>query len=219
MSRSINFLLIFVFFLTSACLQAQVQGTRGDTVISSIHIDTLLNGEVNVTDQTDTLNSDFKPDRHSPTKAAWKSAVIPGWGQVYNDKYWKVPIVYGGLGGLGYWIYFNADNHNQYRQAIIAINDEDSTTLNPFGGTESTLINTREIWRRQLDLSIIFFAAFYGLQIVDAVVDAHLYEFDVSDDLTIRWKPEIDPFRYRNSATNGNSGFYGLNLQLDFGGN
>jgi len=134
------------------------------------------------------------PERHSPTKAAWRAAVLPGWGQIYNQKYWKLPLVYGGLGGLGYWVYFNADQHRFYRQAFLAKTDEDPSTIDPLPAfSESSVLQTKEYYRRQLDASVLFTVAFYGLQIVDAVVDAHLFHFDVSNDLSLRWNPWTAP--------------------------
>lgn len=169
----------------------------------------------------DSLNQDVETEvaeelftetpRHSPTKAVIRSAVIPGWGQVYNDKYWKLPIVYGGLGGIGYWVYFNADNHRTYRQALEFRNDGDSTTIDDFPFfTESQLGSVKEYYRSQLDLSILLLVAFYGLQIVDAAVDAHLYEFDVGDDLSLRWSPWVRP-DFRDPARMGGVGI-GLRL-------
>ncbi len=130
------------------------------------------------------------PERHSPTKAAWRAAVLPGWGQIYNKKYWKLPLVYGGLGGLGYWVGFNAVEHRQFRRSYIAKTDETSGFTDPFPALpESSVLAAREYYRRQLDASILLTVAFYGLQIVDAVVDAHLFDFDVSDDLSLQAAP------------------------------
>jgi hypothetical protein len=141
-----------------------------------------------VEDMAETVLS--PPERHSPTKAAWRAAVLPGWGQIYNRKYWKLPLVYGGLGGLGYWVGINAVEHRQYRRSYIAKTDEDAGFADPFPGLpESSVLSAREFYRRQLDASILLTVAFYGLQIVDAVVDAHLFEFDVSDDLSLQASP------------------------------
>jgi hypothetical protein len=134
------------------------------------------------------------PPRHSPTKAAWRAAVLPGWGQVYNRKYWKLPLVYGGLGGLGYWVAFNATEHRRFREGYIAKTDGDPATVDPFPAFPAeTIQRSREFYRRQMDASILLTAAFYGLQIVDAVVDAHLYEFDVGRDLTLTGQPWVAP--------------------------
>jgi len=135
-----------------------------------------------------------EPQRHSPGKAAWRAAALPGWGQIYNRKYWKLPLVYGGLGGLGYWVYFNADQHRFYRQAFLAKTDEDPATADPLPAfSEASVLQTKEYYRRQLDASVLLTTAFYGLQIVDAVVDAHLFHFDVSPDLSLQWSPWTAP--------------------------
>lgn len=157
-----------------------------------------------------TKGSERTPEkRHSPSQAAWKAAALPGWGQIYNRKYWKLPIVYGGLGGLGYWVYFNADQHRYYRQAYIAKTDEDPSTPDvlPFA-SEASILQTKEFYRRQLDASVLITVAFYGLQIIDAVVDAHLFHFDVSDELSLDWTPMIQP------PTPGFAAVPGISLRL-----
>jgi hypothetical protein len=155
---------------------------------------------------------DGQPKRHSPTAAAWKAVVLPGWGQIYNRKYWKLPIVYGGLGALGSWVWFNADQHRFYRQAFEAKTDDNPNTPDPLPFlSEASVISTKEFYRRQLDASILITVAFYGLQIVDAVVDAHLFEFDVSDDLALQWSPWLAA-----GQGSGGAGVAGLYLNLKF---
>ncbi len=145
-----------------------------------------------------------EPQRHSPSKAAWRAAAVPGWGQIYNRKYWKLPLVYGGLGALGYWVYFNADQHRFYRQAFIAKTDDDPATIDPVPQlSEAGVLQTKEFYRRQLDASALITVAFYGLQIVDAVVDAHLFEFDVSDDLSLQWSPWMGGANFRSPGLSG----------------
>jgi hypothetical protein len=177
---------------SSAVLQvsARVDSlARGFAATQAVAVDSLP-----ATPAADSLLSASKPDkqasRHSPTQAAWKAAVLPGWGQVYNRKYWKLPLVYGGLGALGTWVWFNADQHRFYRQAFEAKSDDNPDTPDPLPFvSEASVLSTKEFYRRQLDASILITVAFYGLQIVDAVVDAHLFEFDVSDDLALQWSP------------------------------
>jgi hypothetical protein len=117
---------------------------------------------------------------HSPTRAIVYAAVLPGLGQIYNKKYFKLPIVYAAIGGAGYLIYYN---RNQYLQAI------DSYNLDPSSQNERILRG----WRRNLELSIIVTAGVYGLQIIDAYVDANLFYWDVNTDLSIRVAPDIRP--------------------------
>jgi len=155
---------------------------------------------------------ELAPARHSPTKAAWRAAVLPGWGQIYNRKYWKLPLVYGGLGGLGYWVGFNASEHRLYRNAYLAKTDEDPLTEDPFPAVAAeSVLRTREFYRRQMDASILVTVAFYGLQIVDAVVDAHLFDFNVGDDLSLHYQPWL-PLRPMYGA--GPASVAGVHLQL-----
>ncbi|SFF05749.1 hypothetical protein SAMN05216283_102521 [Sunxiuqinia elliptica] len=145
-----------------------------------------------------------KPE-HSPRKATIYSAVLPGLGQIYNKKYWKVPLVYIGFGTLGYFIDWNNDQYTLYREAYADIADDDPNTnsfeeLN-FEGRwnldnprernqfSEALNRAKETARRNRDLVIISTAAFYALNIIDASVDAHLFNFDISDDLTMKWMP------------------------------
>ncbi|KAB2817553.1 DUF5683 domain-containing protein [Phaeocystidibacter marisrubri] len=125
---------------------------------------------------------------HSPTKATLLS-LIPGGGQIYNDKWWKVPIIYGGLATSGYFIY---DNNQQLRFWTNIINQRlDSTQTDEYEGiySDNQLFTIQNSYRRYRDLSIIITVAIYGLQILDANVDAHLYNFDVSDDISLHWEP------------------------------
>ncbi len=123
---------------------------------------------------------------HSPKKAAIMSACLPGLGQVYNRKYWKVPVVYAGLGASVYAISFNRSKYLDYRQAYISRTDGDPATTDPFEGyySESNLLDLRNYYRHNLELSVIITSFIYILNIVDASVDAHLFDFDISDDLS-----------------------------------
>jgi len=140
---------------------------------------------------------------HSPRKATIYSAVLPGLGQIYNRKYWKVPIVYGGFVTLGYFINFNNNEYTKYRQAYSDIIDTDPNTnsfmslkVNPsffepdkISQLTENLRRAKDGWRRNRDLVVIGTAVFYALNIIDASVDAHFFNFDISDDLAIKWAP------------------------------
>jgi hypothetical protein len=140
---------------------------------------------------------------HSPRKATIFSAVLPGLGQIYNRKYWKVPIVYGGFATLGYFINFNNGEYVKFRQAYSDIIDTDPNTdsfkrlgVNPqffesdkIGQLTERLRSAKDYWRRNRDLVVIGTAVFYALNIIDASVDANFFNFDISDDLTINWAP------------------------------
>jgi len=143
---------------------------------------------------------------HSPKKATIYSAVFPGLGQIYNRKYWKVPLVYIGFASLIYAIDWNNDYYVLYRQAYIDISDDDPTS-NSFKDLDiegswdfnnsaqveqfkTRLENAKEQTRRYRDLCIIGTAVFYAINIIDASVDAHFFNFDISDDLTMKWMPQ-----------------------------
>lgn len=136
-----------------------------------------------------------KIKKHSPLKAALFSALLPGLGQAYNKRYWKIPIVYAGLGGLGYAVYYTADNFTKSRNAYRLTVDMDSTTTGIYRGVTgaSNLKEYRDYYKRYLDLSILFTSLWYTLNIIDAAVDAHLFYWNVNDDLSLNWEPQIRP--------------------------
>jgi len=144
---------------------------------------------------------------HSPRKAAAFSAILPGAGQVYNKKYWKLPIIYAGLGTAGYFVYTNNQSYRLYRNALIAELDTDPETVNQTEYNTSQLNQLQETYHRWRDLSIFAFAGIYILQIIDATVDAHLFYFDVSDDLSLVILPSF-PISIQNKG--------GLSLVLKF---
>jgi len=136
---------------------------------------------------------------YNPKKAALRSAIIPGWGQVYNKKYWKLPIVYGALGITGYIFFDNINTYREYRKAYgiryrAALPVPDSTGYNELKEIykiiePNSIRAARDEFRRYIDYSVLFFILFWGLNVVDAAVDAHLKSFDVSPDLSLRFKP------------------------------
>jgi hypothetical protein len=131
---------------------------------------------------------------HSVKKATLLSTFLPGAGQVYNKKAWKVPIIYAGFAGMAYLIKFNNDNYHKYNDALIARNDGDSTTVdNEFQDkyTDENLATLQDYYRSNRDLSIIVTSLIYVLNIIDAHVDAHLYTFNVNDNLSIKVEPEF----------------------------
>ncbi|MBP1663269.1 MAG: hypothetical protein H6Q19_409 [Bacteroidetes bacterium] len=163
----------------------------------------------------------FKPD---PLKSIWMGAAIPGFGQIVNRKYWKLPIVYGGYLGFAYAISWNNNNYITYKNAYRDIIDKDPTTnshidILPRGYTiemigESTYTNilkTRQsTFRQWRDLSIILSVGYYALVLLDAYVDAQLYDFDISPDLVLNVQPtRIE--RERNSPP-----AYGMHCSINF---
>jgi len=135
--------------------------------------------------------ADADTRHHSALKATLLSLGLPGAGQVYNRKIWKVPIIYAGLGATGYAIYFNNREYQRYRTAYLARVSTDTPELveDEFTGTGFTppvLREFRNFYRSNLELSVLGFSLVYILNGVDAFVDAHLFYFDVSDDLGIK---------------------------------
>ncbi len=146
-------------------------------------------------------------DLLSPARAALYSAVVPGLGQAYNSKYWKIPIVYGGLFMFGYLIYDNNIQYQYFRRNLIAETDENPETINVTGREAENLRANRDRFRRFRDLNMILFSVTYFLQIADAHIDAHLLYFKLNPDFTVMVDPVIMPAN--NLPT-------GLSLKLRF---
>ncbi len=119
-------------------------------------------------------------------KAALMSAILPGSGQVYNKKYWKVPIIYGGGFVLAYFISVNNTEYKKFEQAIIQRNDGDSLTVDEYPRySDDNLNDYKNYYRRNRDLCYIFAGLLYTLNIIDAYVDSQLMDFDISDNLSL----------------------------------
>lgn len=133
--------------------------------------------------------------RQSPKKASWL-ALIPGAGQIYNKKYWKLPIVYGGMGATGYLIYYYGNLTSIYRKEYVARatgkTEDLSTDAKIAGMTDDEVLLNRNIYRRNMEISVAACVIVYILSIVDASVDAHLFYYDVSDNLSLGVMPKID---------------------------
>jgi hypothetical protein len=122
-------------------------------------------------------------------KASIMSAILPGLGQAYNKKYWKIPLIYGGIGGFAYLSYINNEQYQYFRKNLIAENDDNPATVNESRYSSAQLLTEKQYYKKNRDFGLIGIAAVYLLNIVDANVDAHLKTFDVSDDLGIQLKP------------------------------
>ena len=141
--------------------------------------------------------------KHIPRIATRRSLILPGWGQAYNREYWKIPIIWGALGTTaGIWIYNNTWYHRT-RDAFNLVFDNDTANYNkihpklirPNGEPldANSLQNYRNQFRRDRDYSLLWFLATWVLNAVDATVFAHLRNFDVSDDLSLKIKPNLNP--------------------------
>ncbi len=154
-----------------------------------------------VIDSTEPGNKKIKKvNVYNPRKAAIRSAIVPGLGQIYNKKYWKLPIVYGALGVTGYIFIDNIKTYREYRHAYtvrykssLPAPNTDSTGYDDLKEiykkiSPESIRTARDRFRQYIDYSVLFFALFWGLNVVDAAVDAHLKSFDVSPDLSFRFK-------------------------------
>lgn len=236
-----NITLLFLFFLSVTGLYAQenIIQQKQDTipVMTDSVLQESIAKEIQVVEDTikvisidsiasaveDVLILDkkiFKPDSK---KAVIYSAIFPGLGQIYNKKYWKLPILYGGFVGVTYSITWNNSHYVDYLEGYKSIllddpNDPDPAwvRLLPYGRDPETVdkkwfsgvLNDRKnYFRYYRDLSIIIGVALYGLGIVDAYVDAQLFEFDVSPDLSMRIEPAVIQKSSKNNYLADSYGF------------
>ena len=152
--------------------------------------------------------------KFNPRLATIRSAIIPGWGQAYNHKYWKIPLIYAALGTTAGIFVYNLKTYNQfkkaYRQSVA-----DSLTYPSTGGpnndpnidpslriySQADLLANRNVFRQNIDYSVLFFIIFWGINVVDATVDAHLKTFDVSDDISFELKPGYSDMANTNGVS------------------
>lgn len=167
----------------------------------------------------DSVRLYWKPDA---MRAVWMGAIIPGYGQIYNRSYWKLPIVYGAFFGCAYAITWTQGMYNDYKTAYRDIltdgtngTREDSPdksyiailpegyTISRVGGFDTwtnTLKNRQSQYRRYRDLSIVAAVAVYALSLIDAYVDAQLFDYDISDDLSLQVDPALYHDQYGTSG-------------------
>ena len=171
--------------------------------------------------------SQWRPD---PKRALWLALVIPGGGQIYNRKYWKLPIVYGGFIGCIYALSWNSMMYKDYQQAYLDIMDDDPNTAsyNKFLHLGRTIDSSnierykdifksrKDRYRRWRDLSFFSMVGIYALSVIDAYVDAELSDFDISKDLSMKVRPTV----FGTSANTAHNTFYntsvGVNCSLNF---
>lgn len=169
----------------------------------------LAQNELKVTDVVVAKDSSktTKINPLAPSKAAFYSAILPGLGQAYNKKYWKIPIVYGAMGTSIYSYVWNNKKYHEYRDAykrrLLGYTDDNFQYLD-----DSRLISAQKFHQKNRDLSMLVTAGIYILNIVDANIDAHLMQFNVNENLTIKPEFEINEFdRKHNLAVSVNFNF------------
>ena len=182
------FLLILISFGLLHAVHAQ-DSAAVKPVVPSVQTDTTKKRAIDTTK---------KKAEHSPRKATIRSAIIPGWGQAYNKKYWKIPIVYGALGtAAGFFIYNRKeyiDARDAYRYKVDTIASNDYLIKPKFRPVDAESVRQYRIGVRQyVDYSVLIFLLLWGLNVVDATVDGHLKAFEVSDDLSMQINPTVNP--------------------------
>ena len=167
----------------------------------------------------------WSPD---PKRALWLALVIPGGGQIYNRKYWKLPLIYGGFMGCLYAMSWNNMMYKDYSQAYLDIMDSDPTTQSynrflHFGMTiteaneeryKKIFKSRKDKYRRWRDMSFFCLIGVYALSVIDAYVDAELSQFDISDDLSLKVEPAVISNGSSNNLLEGSS--IGVNVGLRF---
>src|SRR6187200_27959 len=148
---------------------------------------------------------------YDPKVAARRSAIIPGWGQAYNEKYWKIPIIYAGLGVTGYIFVNNIKIYKEYKFAYsarikAADSPPNSTDYDQLDNiykvlSPNSIRAARDEFRRYVDYSALIFIVLWGLNVVDAAVDAHLKNFDISPDLSLQLRPGYSELAQTNGVS------------------
>lgn len=147
------------------------------------------------------------PKKHNATRAAYYSAILPGLGQAYNKKYWKIPIVYAGIGTSLYFAKNNRDYYKNYKTEL-EFRSVGETTGFRSRLSEDKLNDGLERWRKYRDIAYASAVGVYLLNILDATVDAHLYDFNVDDDFSFRPTPNLQLI--------DNQIYYGVQISFDF---
>jgi len=196
MKKTILTLCLLSFVL---CVSAQEQPEKIGTA------DTIKTAPKTV---PDTVELKSYATRYDPRKAIMYAAILPGLGQIYNKKYWKLPLVYGGFIGLGYGISFYQKGYTKYKAELFEVLETD-VPISASGYTEDQLRNIVDKYRRQRDFFTILMAGMYLLQMIDAHVDAHLKEFDLNPNLHVRLQPT-----WESDMVTGRSAGFSIKLRF-----
>ena len=200
--RTLSFtVIVFLFLVPATNVFAQ---EKEDTLI-------IKSTETDTTGKSVLALDTVVTKKHNPKVATFRSAVLPGWGQAYNKKYWKIPIVYGALGTAAGVFIYNIKTYKLLRQAVVYRSDRD-TANDVLVAPEFASLSTESIrfyrnaYRQNIDYSVLAFLVIWGLNVVDATVDGHLKAFDVSPNITLKIRPG---FNYSTSSA-------GLSLVFSF---
>ena len=203
MRKLFSILSVFLFFSAFCFGQEEVQNDSiniDSVVVERVFTDT----SAQKVEKYGAVKSFFKKGYPNPTKAMVFSFVIPGAGQIYNKKYWKVPIVWGAYGLMIYFIDFSSGQYKLLKQEYIYCVDDEPGTVSFLkeqkGWGEDDIKSERDLYRKRMELSYVGLAAVAVLSGVDAFVDAHLKGFDVSEDLTMKVGPKVDFMPYEGSS-------------------
>ncbi|MBR4192403.1 MAG: hypothetical protein IKQ86_07060 [Prevotella sp.] len=223
--------ILLMLMICTGMLSAQNE-LQADSIPSDSVFADSIGKEISVLiDTTKQIKADIKPKTWipDPKRALWLALVIPGGGQIYNRKYWKLPIVYGGFLGCLYAMNWNNTQYKDYSQAYLDITDDDPRTdsYNKFLhlGTQITTAsdmkryteifkNRKDKYRRWRDLSFFVLLGVYALSVIDAYVDAELSVFDISTDLSLKVEPTI--INNHTSRNPFDSSSVGLQCSLNF---
>ena len=225
--EGIHIFIAFCILLLTGSQQAKAQDRYDNDSLNAITSDS-LSIVVDTTAVHKEIVDKWSTWRPDPKRALWLALVIPGGGQIYNRKYWKLPIVYGGFIGCLYAMNWNNTMYKDYSQALIDLVDNDPGTqsYNQFLhlGTQITPANAsryedifkkrKDKFRRWRDLSFFVMVGVYALSVIDAYVDAELSVFDISDDLSLRVEPTI--INNHSSANPFDASSVGLQCSLNF---
>ena len=237
-------LFIFLMMVTGTCAMAQTdsKATPVDSIdVLMARIDSLTRADSVMTIEEKPVSSvlidstrivkpkrDWNTWRPDPKRALWLALVLPGAGQIYNRKYWKLPIIYGGFIGCIYALTWNNMMYKDYSQAYLDLMDKDPNTAsyNKFlhlGVTiddsnkeryKEIFKNRKDKYRRWRDLSIFVMIGVYALSVIDAYVDAELSAFDISKDLSLKVEPTVIPNHGGGNPLQAQS--LGVNCKLNF---
>ena len=220
--------IIFCLLLIAGIQQVKAQDRFDDDSLNVTKFDS-ISVVVDTTFSKKEMKQDWSTWRPDPKRALWLALVIPGGGQIYNRKYWKLPLVYGGFIGCMYAMNWNNMMYKDYSQAYIDLMDNDPNTqsYNQFLhlGTrittegdkkryEDIFRKRKDKYRRWRDLSFFVMLGVYALSVIDAYVDAELSVFDISDDLSLKVEPTI--INNRSSSNPIDASSVGLQCSLNF---